>query len=395
MRNLYLLSVAGIFSLILLIPAQSSGADEGIDLQWLVVQPEVGALGAYDNRVELTAEDEAEGDFYSELTAGVQIRNRPARYDFFALANYGYRFYSDYTELDDDFYRMGIGLKSDDGRLNWGADSDYRKSLDYDTSYNPTTGEGPDSILTPEENKRTQARAFVSYDQELSDRVSFVPEYSFWYYHQDFSGGTTITNRTEEWTVHRINLPIQYGLTDKTIVSAGVRASMQSDEDEEGFIGTLYAGARGQVSDKTSWNLYLGVSAADYEESGSEVGGVSRGRLVWQATEKVNAYVFGGNAYEPGYGVGRGARMVYRLGYGASWNLIERWSVAAQGLHDYQREVGDNSDSSQYGSARYFATVRTDYSLPKWAKLSLVGRYINDEIKVDQMIVSLELSLSY
>ncbi len=388
MRLIHRISILGLALICSFVSAQTEDS-EGIDLGWLTLQPEAGILGAYDDRVVLLSETKAEGDFYSEPTVGAQIRNKPARYQFSAAANYGYRNYSDYTDLNDDFYSAGVMLRSDDGRLNWGADSSIRKALNYETSYNPVTGDGPDSILSNEENVRSQTRAYLSYDQEVSERTSIVPEYSFWYYNHEFSGADR-----EEWVVHRLTLPARYAITDKTDISAGVRLSAQNNENEDGVIGTLYAGAKGRLTDKSAWQLYLGVSAADYDQSGSEVSGVARGRLNWQTTEKINVYLFGGNAFEPGYG-GGAARMVYRAGYGTSWRVVDQLSFYANGLHDYEREVGSDSSSSIYSGVRHFFTVGSTYSLPRWAELSLIGRYINDEVKVDQMIVSLELSARY
>ncbi len=388
MRNLCLASTFGCLLLVISVSAQTAGNGDGVELGAFILQPEVSVLGAYDDRVQEITEDDYDDDFYYETGVGLGIRNRPARYDFSANANYGYRTYSDYTDFSDDFYNAAVNLNSDDGKLNWGADASYRKQLSYDTSYNPSTGAGPDSILTDEENKRAQVRAFVSYDQQVSDRVSIVPEYSLWYYNQETASSTS----RDEWMVHRVALPIQYAVTDKTAISAGFRGSVQNNDDEQGVIGTLYAGAAGQVTDKTAWSLYLGVSAADYEESGSDVGGVSRGRLTWQATEKVNVYAFGGNEYEPGYNGGN-ARMVYRAGYGASWNIVEQWVLSATGLHNLERAVGE--DNGQYAGTRSFFTGSATYRLPRWAEISFVGRYVNDEIKVDNIIASIELVARY
>lgn len=389
MRYLNLITILGLLLFSCATHAQTEAADDVLELGALILQPQVSVLGAYEDRVEEVAEDEFEGDFYYETGAGLSLRNRPARYDFTASAYYGYRTYSDYTTRDDDFYSGAVSLTSDEGKLNWGADATYRKLLNYDTSYDPATGDDPDSILTDEDNKRTQARVHISYDQAVSDRVSIVPEYSLWYYNQEFSSG----NRAE-WIVHQVSLPVQYLVTDKTTISAGIQVSKQENKDEDGIIGTLYAGAKGEISEKTIWSLYLGVSAADYDESGSEVGGVSRGRLSWQATEKVNVYVFGGNRYVPGYS-GGAARMVYRAGYGASWTVVEPWVLSATGFHNLEEEVGGDSGSDRYEGTRSFYTVSATYSLPRWAEISFVGEYINDEEKEDNVIASIELVARY
>jgi hypothetical protein len=137
----------------------------------------------------------------------------------------------------------------------------------------------------------------------------------------------------------------------------------------------------------------IGVAAADYDISGTGESVVSRLRTTWQATEKVFVYVFGGNSFQPRAG-GGGAQLVYRLGYGANWRVLSRWSLGAQILHDYEESLTDPGGGNSDG-VRHFFTAETSYDLTRRFALSLTGDYINDEFEVDQAIVSLSIGYSY
>ncbi len=116
--------------------------------------------------------------------------------------------------------------------------------------------------------------------------------------------------------------------------------------------------------------------------------------MAWQASEKVSAYVFAGNDYQPGYG-GGGARMVYRAGYGADWKFAARWALGGSVLHDYQDSLDSGNTSPLTGEVRHFFNAHCGYSITKKLLLSFAGNYINDEYEVDQAVVTLSLDYKY
>ena len=366
--------------------AQLDREGEGFEWKGLYFMPIASAAGAYDNRVVLLSDGGAEGDSYGELTAGLEIKNLPARY-FFALSGlYGYRMYDQFNALDDDFYTLNAALGTSEGKLNWELSSDYTKRLSYSAVYNPDTGSGPDSILANEPNIRFLASGNISYAAPVSEKTSLVPEYSLTHYYQEFerSGGDA------EWQIHRVAVPVEYALSDKTALAFGGAASLQLTSEETGRIASLYAGAESRATEKTTYSVNVGYSFVDYELSGVEQGFVSDARVVWRPTPKLNAYAFGGNRFLPGYG-GGAARMVYRAGYGVGWDPAEQWNLGAQILHDYQQAIGE-TNADQYGEdVRHFFNARLGYRLMRWAELALTGKYVIDEIDVDQAVIAIRL----
>lgn len=377
-----------LFILFVLLAGNSarSEASEGVELGNLVFHPEVGVAGTYDNRV-LTAP--AESDFYSEASAGLEINNLPARYNLAAFGRYGQRFYSEYTELDDDFYSVGAGLKSEQQLLKLSVSADYRKTLNYDSIYNPATGGGADGVLTDLPSKRSNTRGAISYDWMVSDRMSLVPGYGVWHNYQKADGSDEVD---AEWVVHDVSLPMRYALSDKTYLSAGGSASLQVNKEEDGIIGTVFVRADSRATEKTTYGIMVGVSGADYEESGTDARAVSDARIAWRTTEKVSIYVFGGNGFRPGYSGGP-ARMVYRAGYGVKWEFLENWFFDGQGLHDYEQAIGSDPEDIVDGGVQHFFTGRIGYSLPRYADISAVARFVNDEEDEDRTTLSLRLTI--
>ena len=113
---------------------------------------------------------------------------------------------------------------------------------------------------------------------------------------------------------------------------------------------------------------------------------------MWKATEKVSAYVFGGNDYQPGYD-GSDARLVYRAGYGVTWQATTRLAVGGQVLHDYEKSVKTDDDISD--GVRNFITAQCAYDITKKLLLSLNGRYVDDEFDKSQTVFGLKLSYRY
>jgi hypothetical protein len=369
------------------VSGQTEDDPKGIQWRGISLVPEVSVLGAHDSRVRIDENGKAESDYYSELVAGAVLENLPARYDLSAGGRYGYRYYSDNTDLDDDFYKAGGGIASRQNPLKWGLRTEWSKTLNYNTYYNTTTQEQPDSILTDEDSKRWVFRGDVAYERQLSEKTALTPGYAFQAYRRTLSDG-----EVKEWMTHSGELVFKYVYSPKTILLAGGEAEFQDDDDEDGTIGKVYVGAESRVTDKTSWKVLVGFAAADYDESGTDQSGFFNLRGLWKATEKVSVYVFGGNDYQPGYN-GSDARLVYRAGYGVRWRVITRLSVSGQILHDYEKSV--ESDDDIFNGVRNFISAQCAYDITRKLLLSLNGRYVDDEFDENQTVFGLKLSYRY
>lgn len=357
----------------------------GIDLgQKLVLQPQVEALGGYDNRVIRSVGDGAEGDFFADLAAAAVLVNKPSRYDLWAKGRYGYRTYAQYSQLNDDFYTAAVSIGTAEGPLLWKLLTNYTKSLGYNTQYNPGSGQEPDLILS-EGSISSLTRADVSYDSKRFSKTALIPRYTFESYNQK----TEATSSFADWQIHNASLKLRHQYSGRTRFAIGGLYTLQANRDEDGSIATVGAGAEYRMTAKTSWLLQLGYALADYELSGTDQGFVSNLRGTWQVTPKVSTYVFGGNNFQPGYG-GGGARMVYRLGYGARWQAAKKLSVTGGILHDYQEEIGSTTSSRPtYDEIRNFVSIGAAYT--PITRLSLIAsiRYNDDDIDPAQTILSL------
>ena len=382
-------SLQGLIVAALLFPslllAQRMRDEEGFELGPVRIRPVAEVLGAYDNRVVIAGNGDADGDLYSELAAALYLENNPARYDFSANAGYGYRFYREYTELEDDFYKAGLAVASDDRPLKLGLSSYLKKTLDYDTLYETSSGQEPGAILTGDPSIRYTTEANIAYEKNLTDRMSIAPGYNAWYYFQDFED-----KDDAEWMTHRVNLQLGYDYTEKTKMFLTGYYSLQTNDDEDGNIGAVTVGAEGRMSDKSSWLAHIGVAAADYELSGFDQGVVGLLRARWDTTEKLSAYIYGSSNFQPGYN-GGAARQVYRLGYGATWRVVSRWAILAQVLHDYQEQLGNTGG----GDVKNFISVKTGYDLMQRFAVGASIRYIMDEEESDQMIAALSATYRY
>lgn len=370
-----------------LVLAQQVHDEAGFEWGPLRIRPEAEARGAYDNRVAIDPLGDAEDDLYGELAAALYMENLPARYDFSAYAGYGYRLYNDYSVLDDDFYKAGVAIASDNQPLKMGLASRLKKSLDYDTVYEDSSGSEPGAILTGDPSTRYTTEARVAYEKSLTDKTTIAPGYDVWHYFQDFTG-----QEDAEWLVHRLSLQLGYGYTEKTRLFLTGDYRLQVNDEEDGSIGSVLVGAEGRITEKTRWLAHIGVAAADYELSGTDQGIVGLLRGNWDITEKVSAYAYGSSDFQPGYD-GDGARRVYRLGYGGVWRIIDRWSLDAQVLHDYQEELGDAASGDD--EVKNFISVRTEYALMQRLALAASIRYIMDEQEADQTIAALSAVYRY
>lgn len=369
--------------------AQDTSGPETIRLGGMDILPVANVLEAYDNRVRLDDAGNASSDFYTEVGAGVTVKNLPARYNLFASAAYGYRFYSDFDELNDDFYNVGASVGSDQKALQWSLSADWAKTLNYDTIYDPATGTGPDSILTDQPSRRVDSRGNISYAMALSDKTALVPGYSIQYYQQEFDGGGSA-----EWQSHSASVMMRHAYTPKTTFLIGGYYDLQVNGDEDGYIAAVGVGIEREISEKTSWKALVGYGHADYDLSGSSEGGLADLSAQWQATDKISTYVFYGNTYEPGYGGGP-ARMLYRAGYGAGWQFATKWNLGGQVLHSYEDALGSDNNDTVYGGVRHFFSAQCGYAMTTKLNLALTGSFVNDERPVDHTVVSIRLDYAY
>ena len=374
--------------------AQFTSDADGIDCGPLVLRPSLEEAGAYDNRViRSIAGSGAKGDFYADTAAALELANPPSVYDLLVRGRYGYRAYLDYNRLNDSFYTLAASLQTDKKPLLWGTSADYTKSLDYNLTYDPDTGQQPDSILSDRSRTRLNAQARVSYDTDRFTHTALVPGYSFQYYRQEYESDGSL----DEWQIHNGSLVVRYRYTPRTRLYGGVTGAFQSNEVEDGYLATIVAGVDHRLTEKTSWMAELGYAVADYDLSGSDQGVVSNLRGNWRVTPKVSTYVFGGNNYYPGYS-GDAARMVYRLGYGAAWQPVEKFRLSGAVLHDYQEQIGDNTGSyinSPYDTLRNFIDLQARYN--PLDRLALVAglRLNDDQYEPLQSIISLKVLYTF
>jgi hypothetical protein len=366
--------------------------NQGIPLGNMVLRPWVDGSVAYDSRVRLNGvTGESDQDVYSQVAAGATLKNLPAVYTLSANASYGHRAYVEYTENDDDFYAAGASVGSGGSTgFRWQVGGDVAKTLNYDTLYDPAIGAAPPSILSDEASQRWSAQGTVSYSIPVSDKTVLVPEYTGVHYYQEIERGDTA-----EWQTHAVNLMLNHALSERLTLTAGGSYSLQTNDDEDGSVVTVSGGARGPLTDKSSWSIQGGMMYADYDLSGTDQGLVIDLQANWRATEKIFTYVFYGNRYEPGYS-GGGARLVYRGGYGADWAFADRWTLGGQVLHDYDDEVGNGTATDAYGGSvdHFFAAQLSFQPTPRWSA-TLQGQYVNDEYATDQQVVSLSARYAY
>lgn len=360
---------------------------DGIDAGPVILRPSVEAAGAYDNRVLRAAGGgDAKGDYYADTAAALELVNWPSVYDVRAFGRFGYRSYLDYPNLNDDFYTLAASISTDHQPLIWGATADYSKSLDYNVTYNPAAGQTPDDILTDQARTTLSAGANAAYDSRRFNKTALVPGYSFRYRNTDYQG----TQEADEAVFHTANLRLRYRYSPKSALYGGAVYSLQTWDDDEGNIGTLGVGMTHQMTDKTSWLAELGYSYAKYDLSGEDQGVVSNIRGNWQARPRITTYLFGGNSFQPGYS-GSAARMVYRLGYGAAWQITKKYRLSGSILHDYQEPIGNgNTNDPAYNTLRNFFDLRAQYN--PIDRLALVAglRINDDQYEPVQSIISLK-----
>jgi hypothetical protein len=361
-------------------------ADEvGFDLGIFRFQPVIEALAAYDSRV---IDETADDDVYGEAEAFLRIDNTEARYDVGGWASYGYRSYDKYNELNDDFYGAGAGFASREGRLKSGLSAYVKKTLDYDVNYDEDRELG--AILTPSTSRRGSATFDLGYERQLTEKSAVMPMYQGWYYFQDFEG-----RQDEEWQEHSAILRYGYGMSSRMVVTLSGSYEIQLEEEENGSITEVSVGAKSRATDKLDWSATVGVSAADYELSGTDEGFVGSLKLNWQATDKVSTYAFGRSGYQPGGQSSGGAKKVFRAGYGANWAIVEKIKLDLQILHDYEDSIQGEVGTANLSDLNNFVTARVVYDISRNIAFVLSGRFIDDEREEDQTVISGKIVLTY
>ena len=355
-----------------------------------VWRPTASVGAAYDNRV---AQDPAGGydaDAYATWEAGVSMHNLPALINYSASGRYGQRYYRQLNADNSYYYHLRGAVASGDSPFIWALSTDLDRTLDYNTTYDPETGQEPDSILTSEPSTRSVTQGSIGYDIKASELTSIRPFYSMQHYYQTFSGSDPA-----EWQIHSADVQLRRKHSEKTAFTLTGAYSLQVNDEEEGYIGTLLLGVESQSSDKTSWQASIGYSLADYDLSGTDQGGVVNLRGNWNTTEKITLYVFGGNDFQPGYD-GGAARLVYRLGYGLGWSPIDKITFGASVLHDYQDEIGSNTSTDPaLGTLRHFFNASLGYQLLEGLDASLGYRFVDDEESQNQQVISINLGYTY
>ncbi len=372
------------------IRAQGGGEANGFDVANVHFEPEARISESYDDRVVRLPGGDADHDTYTEVSAGFALRNLPARYDLSAHGRYGSRFYSEYSDLNDDFYSLGASVGTGEAPLNGGVSADLAKTLNYNTAYDPASGNQPDSILRDEPSRRFKAAASIAYDRQVTERLSVEPGYQLTHYYQEFE-----QSGSAEWQIHTASIRLNEHYSEKTRFFAGAGYSLQMNDDENGTIGQLSVGMEGRPTDKTSWLAEVGYAGADYEQSGTDQGVVGSLRTFWQASEKVSAYLFGSSDFQPGYD-GGSARRVYRLGYGLEWNPLERITLRGSILHDYQEDVGGGgAPDPAIGAVRHFFDTELSYAFARQFSAGIGYRYDKDEYDPDRQVVSVGMDWRY
>lgn len=368
--------------------AEDGVPDKGFTLGTVHFSPEVQAGVAHDSRAA-TQSGEVVDDVYSEVEGRLAFQNLPARYRFDGEVRYGYRFYNDLSEINDDFYSARFSLGTSDSPLMLTFMTEVSKDLDYRTDFDPNSG--TDRVLTDAPNLRSLTLGTIGYDQKVTEYFSIQPSYSFEHYYKELTESTE--EDVAEWQVHSGKLELRRIISEKTLVNLGGALAQQVNKDENGTIGTVYAGGEGRFTDKLNWRMKLGFSAVDYELSGQEYSGVSDLYVGWNTTEKLTMYTFAGNEFQPGYS-GEAARLVSRAGYGLNWKFYANWALSGDGLHSHEEALGSTVLGS-YEGFKHFFNLNIRYRFMKNLELAAGGAYTRDELEDDKLVVRLRLSLSY
>ncbi len=355
-----------------MIAAGAQTDEQGFDLGVFRVLPSAEVLGAYDKA------EGGEGDFYGESRVSIDLHNTEARVGLNGSGHYGYRAYDKLSDANDDFYGVAAAIGTELSLLKFKGSAEHKKTVDYDTQLGDRGAAGLGSYLTASTSTRTTAGGDVSYDRKISDKTALMPGYGALYYKQTVDGLPDL-----EWYEHTASLQLGYAVSSSTLLTLLGSYNMQFADDEDGTVAAVSIGTENRYSEKVRWSALVGVSAADYEKSGTDQGMEGSLNVQWQATDKVATYVFAESAYEPGT-LSLGARKVYRAGYGGKWALQERFRLGLQILHDRQEWIRTNQ-----AEARHFATATAEYDIGNNLTVALADRYLAEESEADQNVVSI------
>jgi hypothetical protein len=387
MKSNWIISLITVAVLPATVFGQSEDRSEGFEIGPFVSRPGVEGRVAYDDRIATNSFGRVD-DYYSELGVVVRLNNSDARYGVSASGEYGERFYSDFSNLNDNFYNARASLSSTQNPLQWGLSSGVSKSLSYNTAADASTGEGPEGILTDETSRIYTGNGNVSYEKRLSDRSVLTPSVGAAHYFQDFETDTNIV-----WQTYSVGCELAFAYSPETFITLSGDHSVQVNDDEDGTVSTVSIGTRSRATDKINWDGEVGVAFANYEESGSDQGLTGRLRMTWQVTEKVASYAFGGLEYQAGYR-GSGARRIYRAGYGVNWQVNSRWMVSGQGLHNQDDELGAAAPT-RYEGVEHFFSVSTEHAITEKSSVSGAINFANDEFVPNQTVYSLGANLFF
>jgi hypothetical protein len=348
--------LVGLFGCVLNLSAQRDRG-QGFELGIFQVMPEAEVLGAFDK------EQGSEGDYYGEAAVGVDFENSEARYDIGGGASYGYRAYESNSDINDDFYDFSGEIASQKSPLKLSLWGQYKKTVDYDTTVNDGDGSDLGAILTRSTSERSSVRFATAYEKSVAGNSSLLPSYEAWYYNQTFEGAPDA-----EWQDHAVRLQYGYNLESLVVLTLSGSYSAQFSDLEDGTVVNISIGAQSRNREKVSWSARIGVSAVDYDISGTDEGVEADLSLRWQASEKISAYLFAETSYQLGYAAygGGSARQVYRAGYGGAWAMLERLRLNVQFLHDRQQSI-----QAEPTLDRFFTTAGIEYDVLRMATLAL------------------------
>ena len=358
--------------------ARSRAAGDGVEVGIFRIMPQIRILGAYDDQQDL------DGDFYGEAEASIEIENTEAKYDLGGYAHYGYRTYDKYSDANDDFYGFGGMVASRQTPLKLGLEAYQRKTIDYDAQVQDGSADGLGEIWTSEDSTRTSVEFDAAYEIQLTDKSALLSGYDGRYYKQDFDSSPEV-----EWNEHVASLRLGYSLTPRTLLTLLGSYSLQFSDEEDGNIATVLVGAESIRSEKLTWEALVGISAADYDESGTDEGFAGLLNVRWRATDKIFTYVFGESRYQPG-NVRSGALQSYRAGYGCEWAMIERVRLNAQVLHDRQKAIDSDRDETTH-----FVSGDIEYDVADRITLAVGGRYVFEEGEEDEKVVRFSAIFAY
>ncbi|MBN2161952.1 MAG: hypothetical protein JXR25_03805 [Pontiellaceae bacterium] len=310
------------------------------------------------------------------MIGAVVNNSSDALYSLGGFGRYGHRVHESNSDANADFYSFGVAGSSQENLLKYRVSGFHAKTIDYDVRVNNGNPENLPVILTSTVSDRTGAIFDATYDRNLSDKTHLVPRYGLSYYRQSISDQSDL-----QWVEHSIGLSLDYLLSEQTTIWFGGGSELQLSDEEGGVVSGASLGLR-RAQDKLSVSVQLGISAADYEDSGSDVGLQGNLLMSLPVTEKILVYAFAQSSHQPGSSQ-LGARQSSRLGYGGDWLFTDRISCSFQFLHDRQQYLQDGDVA-----LLHFASAQVRYGFYRHASAVLAVNYFTEEIGADRSTIS-------